>query len=84
MGRRRACVFCGFLPRTDSVISMKDTCFHVSTCERKELFEWKTSVLLERGKVPVISMKDTCFSREYLERKVNASCWLKLDWIGHT
>ena len=27
VGRRNACVLCGFLPRVDSVISMRDTCF---------------------------------------------------------
>ena len=56
--------------------------FHVSTLKRKELFVWKSGVLLERG-------KSTCdFPRGYivhvstLKRKVNASYWLNLDWIG--
>ena len=43
---------------------------------------WKTSVLLERGKVPVISMRNTWFHVSTWERKVNRSSWLKKPRIG--
>ena len=56
--------------------------FHVSTLERKELFEWKSSVLLERGKGTCDFREEYMFHVSTLKRKVNASYWVEsgLDW----
>ena len=59
------------------MISMRNTWFHVSTWECKGILCGKTSVLLERGEVPVISMRNTWFHVSTWERKVNRSGWLK-------
>ena len=95
VGRRNACVLCGFLPRVDSVISMRDTCFTWVLGNIKRFFVWKTGVLLGRGTVPVISMRDTCFTCvlgtqseriRLVEPWLDWLCsWLKMshsDWVS--
>ena len=55
---------------------------HVSALKRKELFVWKSGVLFERGKGTCDFREEYMFHVSTLKRKVNASYWLNLDWIG--
>ena len=84
VGGRRACVFCSFLSRTDSVISVGNTCFTWVLWNVKNYLCGKVVCCWRGERVPVISQGGTwfteCLKRKVIEVEPGLERFVELKW----